>query len=484
LNSSEDTDRIDAPQRPPAEAVGWVRRSWRDIVSAVRGTHEDFTKGSIGRAIFLLSVPMVLEMTMESIFAVVDIYFVSRLGPEAVATVGVTEAMVTIIYAVAVGFCMGTTALVARRIGEKKPEEAALTAVQAILVGLIASVPAAFAGIFFATDLLVAMGMDRTVAEANSLFTAVLLGGNAVILLLFIINAVFRSAGDATAAMRVLWLANGINIVLDPCLIFGWGPFPELGIAGAAIATTIGRGVGVLFQLRILLRPGGRVRVTGKEMRIVPSLIWKLVRVSLGGIGQFIICTSSWIGLMRIMAVFGSTSLAGYTIAVRIIVFAILPSWGMANAAATLVGQNLGAGKPDRAEKSVWLSAVANMIFLGIIAVVFILYSEFFIRLFTDEAAVVAIGADCLRILSYGYLVYALGMVIVQAFNGAGDTVTPSVINFFCFWLFELPLAYVLALPLGLDEHGVFWSIVIAEATMGIVAAIVFRKGRWKSREV
>jgi putative MATE family efflux protein len=485
-------DRLPAPGREQAATAvassarqrGRVGRIWRDVVQAVRGSQEDFTTGSIGRAILLLSVPMVLEMVMESVFAVVDIYFVSKLGSKAVATVGVTESLVTLVYAVAIGLSMGTTALVARRIGEKRPDEAALAAVQAIVVGLIASLPVALVGIFFAPELLHLMGMDRAVAEANGLFTAVLLGGNVVIMLLFIINAVFRSAGDAAVAMRVLWLANGINIVLDPCLIFGWGPFPECGVAGAAIATTIGRGAGVLCQFWMLSRPGGRVVVTRKEIRLVPRVMWKLIRISLGGIGQFVISTSSWIGLMRIMAVFGSTSLAGYTIAVRILLFTLLPSWGMANAAATLVGQNLGAGKPDRAERSVWLTAVANMVFLGLVAVLFILFSPFLVRVFTDDPAIVAVGADCLRILSYGYLFYALGMVMIQAFNGAGDTTTPTLINIFCFWLFELPLAYLLALPMGFGERGVFTAILAAETVLGIAAAILFRRGHWKSREV
>jgi putative MATE family efflux protein len=284
--------------------------------------------------------------------------------------------------------------------------------------------------------------------------------------------------------MRVLWLANGINIVLDPCLIFGWGPFPQLGIAGAAVATTIGRGIGVVYQLWNLSLASGRIRVTVNELRLVPPMMARLIRISLGGIGQFIISTSSWIGLMRIMAVFGEISLAGYTIAVRIIVFTILPSWGIASAAATLVGQNLGAGKPERAARSVWLSAVANMVFLGLVAVVFILFAEFFVRLFTDDPGVVAVGADCLRVLSYGYILYALGMVVVQAFNGAGDTITPTIINVFCFWLLEIPLAYVLALPAGWNERGVFFAIVIAESAMSVVGAIVFRRGRWKTREV
>ncbi len=461
-----------------------MRRLWHDIVLAVRGSDEDFTAGGLGRAILLLSIPMILEMVLESVFAVVDIFFVSRLGLDAVATVGVSESLLTLVYAVAVGFSMGTTAIVARRIGEKRPDAAAVATVQAIIVGIIASLPVALAGIFFAPRLLELMGMAPEIAAANYKYTAVLLGGNVVIMLLFIMNAVFRSAGDAAVAMRVLWLANGINIILDPCLIFGWGPFPELGIAGAAVATTIGRGIGVLFQLVLLTRSKNRIRITRRALRIVPSVMIRLIRVSLGGIGQFIISTSSWIGLMRIMAVFGSEALAGYTIAVRVIMFTILPSWGMANAAATLVGQNLGANQPDRAERSVWLSAAANMVFLGLVAIVFIVEAEFFIRLFTGEAQVIAIGGDCLRIMSYGYLVYALGMVIVQSFNGAGDTFTPTVINLFCFWLFELPLAYLLALKLGLGARGVFIAIVAAETAMGVVGAIIFRRGRWKTRQV
>jgi putative MATE family efflux protein len=461
-----------------------MRQLWRDVVLGVRGSEQDFTEGGLGRAILLLSIPMVLEMVMESVFAIVDIFFVSKLGPDAVATVGVTESLLTLVYAVSIGFSMGTTALVARRIGEKRPREAALTAVQAIAVGVFASLPLAIAGIFFAPQLLTAMGMEPAVAQSNSMFTAVLLGGNVVIMLLFIINAVFRSAGDAAVAMRVLWLANGLNVVLDPCLIFGWGPFPELGITGAAVATTIGRGLGVVFQMWLLSRRNKRVRITAADIRLVPPIMKSLARVSLGGIGQFIISTSSWIGLMRIMSVFGAESLAGYTISIRIIMFTLLPSWGMSNAAATLVGQNLGAGKPDRAARSVWLTAFANIAFLALVAVVFIAFAEFFIGLFTDVPRVVEVGADCLRILSYGYLLYALGMVIIQAFNGAGDTATPTKVNFFCFWMLELPAAYLLALKLGMGERGVFVAIVIAESMMTIVGTILFRRGRWKTRHV
>jgi putative MATE family efflux protein len=473
------------PPKPVTESNGGrMRRLWRDIATAVRGSDEDYTEGGLGRAILLLSVPMILEMVMESVFAIVDIFFVAKLGPDAVATVGVTESMLTLVYAIAIGLCMGTTAMVARRIGEKRPEDAAVAAFQAIMVGFLISLPVAAIGIFFAHQLLVTMGLGVSLATANSSYTAVLLGSNIVIMLLFINNAIFRSAGDAAVAMRVLWLANGINIVLDPCLIFGWGPFPELGITGAAVATTIGRGTGVLFQLWLLGRGDGRIRIRRKELRLAPPVMIRLVRISLGGIGQFIISTSSWIGLVRIMAVFGDAALAGYTISIRIIMFTLLPSWGMSNAAATLVGQNLGAGKPERAERSVWLCSLCNIVFLALVAVVFILHAEFFVRIFTDEQSVIAVGADCLRILSYGYLVYALGMVVVQAFNGAGDTTTPTIINFFCFWLTELPLAYLLAIHWDLGTRGVFYAILVAESLMGISGAIIFKRGRWKSRKV
>jgi putative MATE family efflux protein len=375
---------------------------------------------------------------------------------------------------------MGTTALVARRIGEKNPKEAAVAAVQSIFVAIAASLPFALVGLFFAKKILMLMGADAWSIEYGYRYTVWMLGGNAVIMLIFIINAIFRGAGDAAIAMRVLWLSNGINIVLDPLLIYGWGPFPQMGIEGAAMATNIGRGTGVLFQLWVLFRGAKHIRVLWSQVRLHARVMGQLVRTSLGGIGQFIIATSSWVGLVRIMSEFGSEALAGYTIAVRIFIFTFLPSWGLANAAATLVGQNLGARQPDRAERSVWVTGIVNMIFLAVVAFIYIFFNEPLVRIFTSQPEVVAVGAECLRIVSYGYLFYAWELVMIQAFNGAGDTITPTKINFFCFWLLEIPLAYLLALKLGAGEKGVYWSIVIAESIAGLVAIGLFRRGKWK----
>jgi len=444
----------------------------------------DYTQGSIGRAILLLAIPMMLEMAMESTFAVVDIYFVSSLGASAVATVGLTESVLTLVYAVAIGLSMGTTALVARRVGEKNHAEAADAAVQAVIVSVAAAIPFSFAGIFFAKDILGLMGADAWSLDHGYRYTAWMLGGNGVIMLIFVINAVFRGAGDAAIAMRVLWLANGINLVLDPALIFGWGPFPALGIQGAGVATTIGRGLGVLVQLYVLFRGAKHIRVLKSQLRLHAEVMGQLVRTSLGGIGQFIIATSSWIGLFRIVSVFGSEALAGYTIAVRIVIFTLMPSWGFSNAAATLVGQNLGALQPDRAERSAWITGFLNMAFLALVSLVYIFCNEFLVRLFTSEPAVIATGAECLRIVAYGYVAYAWGLVMPQAFNGAGDTITPTKINFFCFWLFEIPLAYLLAIKLGAKQTGVFWSIVVAESAAGFVAIWLFRRGKWKETKI
>jgi len=482
MNEHPDNTNNSHQIHPPAASR--LQALWQDLRQAVSGTTQDFTTGSIGRAIFLLSVPMVLEMVLESVFAVVDIYFVTRLGAEAVATVGITESLLTIVYAIAVGLSISVTAMVARRTGEKDPEGATRAAVQAIIIGLAVSAPITLIGLFLAPDLLQLMGASSEIVHSFSGYPTIILGSNAVIMLLFIINAVFRGAGDAAISMRVLWLANLLNIILDPCLIFGWGPFPELGINGAALATTIGRGTGVLFQIYLLGRGTGRIRITAGFLKLDVTVIKRLIRLSLGGIGQFLIATSSWIVLIRIMAVFGSAVLAGYTIAIRIIYFSILPAWGLSNAVATLVGQNLGAKKPHRAERSVWITALVNMIFLCLVAILFICYAENLIQIFTQDVEVVATGADCLRYISYGYLFYAYGMVMVQAFNGAGDTTTPTIINLFCFWLLEIPMAYILALPLGLEERGVFLAIIIAESLEGIVGVILFRRGKWKTRRV
>jgi putative MATE family efflux protein len=396
----------------------------------------------------------------------------------------VTEALLTVIFAVAIGLSMSATAMVARRIGEKDPEAAAVTAVQAVALGVLVALPTGLAGLVWARELLVLMGAPAAVVEIGWGYTAWMMGGNATILLLFLINAIFRGAGDASLAMRSLWLANAVNIVLDPCLIFGLGPFPELGVTGAAIGTTLGRGVGVAYQLRVLARSNGRIALRREHLRLQPGTVLRLLRLSLGGILQFLIATASWLALVRLLTPFGAAAIAGYTIAIRIVMVTILPSWGMSNAAATLVGQNLGAGKPERAQRSVWLTGIYNMVFLACVAAVFIVYAEPLIACFSSDAAVVAMGGNCLRILSYGYGFYAWGMVIVQAFNGAGDTATPTWVNFFCYWLFQIPLAFGLTRLLDMGPQGVFVAITAAESALAVVGIVCFRRGRWKTQVV
>jgi len=455
-----------------------------DLKEAILGTEQDFTQGNLSRALFLLSVPMVLEMLLESVFAVVDIFFVSRLGPDAIATVGLTESVITIVYAVAVGLSMATSSMVSRRIGEKNPGEAANTAFQAILIGSIISLFIAIPGVIWSSDILALMGASNAIVQEMHGYAAWMLGGNIAIMLLFINNAIFRSAGDAAISMRVLWFANLINIVLDPLLIFGIGPFEGWGIRGAAIATTTGRGLAVLFQFYLLFFGYKRVKLTPRNLRIDVSVMGRLLRISLGGIGQNLIATSSWVGLVRIISVFGSVALAGYTIAIRIVIFALLPSWGLSNAASTLVGQNLGAGHPGRAEKSVWAAAWVNMILLAVTGAAMMLFSEDLVRVFISEEEVVRAGSLGLRIISAGFVAYGLGMVLVNSFNGAGDTMTPTWINVFCFWLFEIPLAWILAMEVGMAETGVFLAIVIAESAMTLTAWLLFRRGKWKERKV
>ncbi len=427
---------------------------------------------------------MVLEMMMESVFAVVDIYFVSKLGPDAVATVGLTESLLTVVYAIAVGFSMATSAIVSRRIGEKNPNAAAIAAVQSILVSIVLAVLLSIPGLFLPKELLTIMGASHEIIAQGYRYTAIMIGGNMVIMLLFVINAIFRSAGDATISMRVLWIANLINIVLDPCLIFGLGPFPELGIQGAAIATFTGRGLAVFYQFYLLFTGTGKVKVRPIHLKLNWPIISRFLKLSYGGVGQNIIATASWVVLVRIMAEFGSAALAGYTIAIRIIIFSLLPTWGLSNAAATLVGQNLGANQPDRAEKSVWHTAFANMAFLSVFAILFIGNPEFFIRIFIDDENVIANGIIALRIISFGYLAYGFGMIMPQAFNGAGDTNTPTWINVICFWLMEIPLALLFSMKTSWGHQGVYYAIIISETMLAILSTVLFRRGKWKTKEV
>ncbi len=457
---------------------------WASLVEAVRGTHRDYTTGNLNRAILLLAVPMVLEMVLESLFAVVDVFWVARLGANAVATVGLTESLLNLIFAVAMGLSLSTTAMVARRIGEKDHEGAAVAGVQAIALGMLVSLVVGVPCFFYAPQLLRLMGASSEIVSVGSGYARICLGGSCAVLLLFLNNAIFRGAGDAAIAMRLLWISNILNLILDPCLIFGLGPFPRLGVTGAALATFSGRSIGVLFQFYRLWRGTEKLRILGRQVRLQFDVLWRLVRVSLTGILQFVIAHSSWIGLVRIVSIFGSAALAGYTIAIRIVIFVILPSWGLSNAAATLVGQNLGAGHPERAEKSVWRAGLANVLFLGGVGLIFILFAEPIVRLFTLDPEVVPMGAACLRIVSYGNLGYAYFMVMMQAFNGAGDTITPTIVNFFGFWLFEIPFAYWLAIPMHMRQNGVFVAIAVAEGSMAAASIILFRRGKWKKQKI
>ena len=460
------------------------RSIWQELKDAIRGTEADYTQIDLKKAIVLLAVPMILELVMESTFAVVDIYFVGQLGASAVATVGLTETYLYLLYSLAMGLATAVTAIIARRIGEKNKADAGAAAVQSIFLAILCSIPFSIAGIFFAKDLLTIMGADAWSIEQGYGYAQWMLGGNIVIVLLFVINAIFRGAGDAAIAMRVLWIANGINIVLDPILIFGWGPIPAMGIEGAAIATTIGRGVGVIIQLWTLFQGGKHIRVLVSQIYWDSKVILNLVRTSLGGIGQMIVAMASWIFLMRILADVGSEAVAGSTIALRIVMFTLMPAWGLSNAAATLVGQNLGANNPERAESSVWKIGMYNMVFLIIVSVVYFIFNIRLMKIFSDDAQVIAIGAEWLQILSYSYFVYGWWMVTVQAFNGAGDTKTPTLINVVFFWLIEIPLSYVLAITLNWQHSGVFWGVFIAETLVGIYTTWLFSRGKWKNVKV
>jgi putative MATE family efflux protein len=457
---------------------------WQSIREALRGSHQDYTAGNLNRAILLLAIPMVLEMVLESLFAVVDVFWVSRLGANAVATVGLTESVLTLVFAVGLGLGMSTTAMVARRIGEKDGEGAAVSAVQAIFLGLIVSLAMGLPFFLLAPRLLALMGASPEIISTGANYTRIALGGSGVVLMLFLNNAIFRGAGDAAIAMRLLWVSNILNLILDPCLIFGLGPFPKLGVTGAALATFSGRGIGVLYQFYRLGKGTERLCILACHVRLHATVLWRLVRVSITGILQFLISQASWIGLVRIVSLFGAPALAAYTIAIRIVIFAILPSWGLSNAAATLVGQNLGAGRPDRARSAVWRTGLWNMIFLGGLGIVFIVFAPGIIGLFTQDPAVVPIAIDCLRIFSCGNIAFAYGMVLMQAFNGAGDTLTPTYINLFGFWILEIPLAWWLAMHSFMHVNGVFVAVVVAQAVVVVIGLVLFRQGRWAKQRI
>ncbi|WP_347175286.1 MATE family efflux transporter [Polaribacter uvawellassae] len=461
-----------------------IKNIFQLFIDAVSGKEQDFTTGSIRKAVFLLSIPMILEMLMESIFALVDIIYVSQVSVNAVATIGLTESVITLVYAVAIGLSMAATAVVARRIGEKDAVGANQAAIQVIILGVAIAMIISVIGIIYPKEILALMGAEPDLIEEGFGYTKILLGGNITIMLLFLINAIFRGAGNASIAMWTLILSNGLNIILDPIFIFGFGPIPAYGVEGAAIATTIGRGTAVVWQLIALFYGFGKIKIAVKDVVIRISVMINLIKVSLGGIGQFLIGTSSWVFLMRIMSEFGSEVLAGYTIAIRIMMFTLMPAWGMSNAAATLVGQNLGAKKPDRAEKSVWKTSKYAAYFMGFVSIIYMVFASTFLSWFSDNPEVVKNGALCLQIIAAGYVFYAYGMVVIQSFNGSGDTKTPTYINFVCFWLFQLPFAYIVAITFEAGPIGVFLSITIAEILIAIIGIWFFKKGKWKTVQV
>jgi putative MATE family efflux protein len=467
-------------QTAPERTVGF----WQSVRESLSGAHHDYTEGNLNRAILLLAVPMVLEMVMESLFGLVDVFFVAHLGEDATSAVGLTEAMLVLLFAIAMGLAMATTAMVARRIGEKDTPGASRAAVQSILLATAIGVTVGLAGAANAETLLRWMGASPGVIALGTTYTQITMGSSFIIILLFVNNAVFRGAGDPAIAMRTLWFANAINIVLAPCLITGFGPFPQLGVTGTAVATMIGRGLGVVYQFYLMLSGSSRVKLSFSDVRVDPEAMRRLVRIASTGMIQYLVATASWMALVRLVARFGSSAVAGYTIAIRIIIFALLPSWGLSNAAATLVGQNLGAQKPDRAEKSVWQTGTYNMIFLGLVTIVFVAFAPWIISVFTPDPVVQGIGVKCLRMVSYGYVFYAWGMVMVQAFNGAGDTRTPTLINLACYWLWQLPLAYITAIHFQQGVDGIFLAIPIAESTLALLGMLAFRRGSWKRQIV
>ncbi|MCB0633724.1 MAG: MATE family efflux transporter [Saprospiraceae bacterium] len=461
-----------------------LKKIWKVIAASLRGEEQEYTSGSINKAIILLSIPMILEMAMESLFALVDAFFVAQVSADAMATVGLTESVITLVYAVAIGISTAPTAMIARFVGEKDENSASRAAKQAIYLALFVALALGIPGFLFADDILRMMGGSEALIASGVGYTRIMFGSNVVIMLLFLLNGIFRGAGDAAHAMRALWIANLINIALDPLFIFGVGPFPELGVQGAAVATTIGRSVGVAYQLFILFGGRSRVRLLFNDWALDGSMIRRLGRIAATGAGQYIIGSASWIFLMRIIARFGSEAVAGYTISIRLIIFTLLPAWGLSNAAATLVGQNLGAKQPERAETSVWRSAHFTAGLLAAFGILYVIFSEQLILAFDSNPAVLESGIMSLRIFGIGYLFFGYGMIFSQAFNGAGDTRTPTLVNLVCFWLFEIPFGYFLAVQLDWGLAGVCWAVVITEALMSIMCLILFKRGRWKLVEV
>lgn len=461
------------------------RTNWFALIKeAVFGSHQDFTAISVDRAIVLLAVPMVLEMAMESLFGIVDIFFVAHLGADATATVGITEGMLVLVMAVAFGLSMGATAVVARRVGEHDKNGAAEAAVQCILIGLGFALVILSIALPFAPRLLAWMGASSQILAVGSLYTRIMLSTSGIIVLLFLINAVFRGAGDAAVAMRVLWLANFINLCLDPCLIRGLGPFPKLGVTGAAVSTSIGRSIGVLFQLYMLSKGSAHLEILKKHIRLKLKVMWNILEVAGVGVLQLLVATASWVVMVRLVQSFGSQATAGYTVAIRIVIFSTLPSWGLGSAAATLVGQNLGAKQPERAEQSVWRASFFNAVFLGVVSIVFFIWAPQLVGIFSADPQVVRYGASCLRIISLCYVLWAYGEIIVQAFNGAGDTWTPTLINFFVYWVVQLPLAFILAFKFNFGPNGAYYGILTAEILLALIGIYLFRKGKWKEKVV
>ena len=460
------------------------RRFLQLLLSAVRGDAYDYTSGSIRKSIVLLAIPMMLEMAMESVFALADTFFVGRLGVAALTTVGLTEFMMTLIYSVGVGLSLAPMALIARFVGEKNTALASRAAGQSIVLTLLLSLLIAVPGFLYAGDLLRLMGAGEEVVATGVNYTRILFAGNGIIMLLFLLNGVFRGAGEAATAMRVLWIANGINVVLDPLLIFGLGPIPGFGVEGAAIATTLGRGIGVLYQLYILFSGRSVVRIAGGGWRLDFGMQARIARIAASGAFQYLIGSASWIFLARIVAGFGASAVAGYTVAIRLILFTLLPAWGLSNAAATFVGQNLGAGRPLRAERGVWWTLTITTVYLALLSVGYYVLAGPLVGAFTEDADAYRYGVNALRVFAIGYVLFGLGLIPIQAFNGAGDTVTPSLLNFVCFWLLEIPLGYVLAVRMGYEVSGVVWAVVLSELVLAIVAIVLFRRGRWKLKQI